>query len=186
MKRFFLYILLSFVPLLCACAGQNDFSFTDETETYDDYEALNEESRASLRGKVYVSCSGCVVNPGVYIMPEGSRVYDVINAAGGITRDGDENRLNLVNIIQDGDRIVVPEKRDESDAAGDGDAEQVNINTATAAKLMTLPGIGETRAKAIISYRQAHGGFTKPEDIMKVSGIKEGTFEKIKDLITVY
>ena len=186
MKRFFLFFLCILFPALCACGEQDRISYADESDIYEDYEALDfEESRASLRGEIYVYVSGCVMNPGVYILPDGSRIYDAVNAAGGVTSEGDESLMNPVNIISDGDRIVVPQKKDITEEKGSIDNGVVNINQAAVAELTTLPGIGETRAKAIIAYRDKHGSFSKPEDIMKVSGIKEGTFEKIKDFISV-
>ena len=186
MKRFFLFFLCILFPALCACGEQDRISYADEQDIYEGYEALDlKESEASLREEIYVYVSGCVVSPGVYILPYGSRIYDAVNAAGGVTPEGDESLMNPVNIISDGDRIVVPQMKEFADDGGNADNGLVNINQADAAKLTTLPGIGETRAKAIIAYRDKHGSFAKPEDIMKVSGIKEGTFEKIKDFITV-
>ena len=186
MKRYFLFFLSILLLMLCACGEQDRISYVDESNIYEDNEALDsEESRASSCGEIYVYVSGCVVQPGVYILPEGSRIYDAVNAAGGVTLDGDESLMNPVNIICDGDRVVVPQKKGLAETGGDVGNGLVNINQATSAQLITLPGIGETRAKAIIAYREKHGSFAKPEDIMKVSGIKEGTFEKIKDYITV-
>ena len=187
MKRFFLFFLMALMLTLTACGDGSRISYADDLNVYDDMEVLDseDESKTSLRGEIYVYVSGCVVSPGVYILPEGSRIYDAVNAAGGVTAEGDESRMNLVNIMHDGDRIAVPLKEDLAGTVENHDDGIVNINQATAAQLTTLPGIGETRAKAIIAYRDKHGSFSKPEDIMKVSGIKEGTFEKIKDFIVV-
>ena len=187
MKRFFLFFLMVLMLALTACGDKNRISYADDLNVYDDTEVLDsdDESKTSLRGEIYVYVSGCVVNPGVYILPEGSRIYDAVNAAGGITGEGAEAAMTLVNIMHDGDRIVVPISKELTESAETTDDSMVNINQATAAQLTTLPGIGETRAKAIIAYRDKHGSFSKPEDIMKVSGIKEGTFEKIKDFIVV-
>lgn len=172
---------------LTACGDGSRISYADDLNVYDDMEVLDsdDESKTSLSGEIYVYVSGCVVNPGVYILPEGSRIYDAVNAAGGVTDEGDESTMNLVNIMHDGDRIVVPICKELTESAETTDSSMVNINQATASQLTTLPGIGETRARAIIAYRDKHGSFSKPEDIMKVSGIKEGTFEKIKDFIVV-
>ena len=178
MKRIFLIVLWALSLTLAACTDKSRISYADELNTHDDYESLDdEEPKASLRGEIYVYVSGCVLNPGVYILPEESRIYDAVNAAGGVTPDGDESLMNLVNIMHDGDRIAVPQKKELTDNSYNGDDRLVNINQANVSQLSTLPGIGETRAKAIIAYRDKHGTFSKPEDIMKVSGIKEGTFE---------
>ena len=186
MKRIFLFFLCILLPALAACGKQDRISYVDDLNIYEDNEALDtNESRASFRGEIYVYVSGCVTGPGVYILPEGSRIYDAVNAAGGVTADGDESLMNLVNIIHDGDRIVVPAKKSMEEEGDKHDNGLVNINQASASQLTALPGIGETRAREIVAYRDKHGSFSKPEDIMKVSGIKEGTFEKIKDYITV-
>ncbi|MBO4679569.1 MAG: helix-hairpin-helix domain-containing protein [Lachnospiraceae bacterium] len=187
MKRTFLLILISLAGLLCACGERERISYAQEMYTDEEDTALDlNESKASFHASVYVYVAGCVANPGVYIMPEGSRVYDAINAAGGVTEEGDESRMNLVNIIHDGDRITVPEYGSGGEKSDDDGARLVNINSASVAQLTTVPGIGEAKAKAIIAYREKHGSFSRKEDIMKVSGIKEGTFEKIKDYIEAY
>ncbi len=150
---------------------------------------------------VYVSITGAIVHPGVYIMPIGSRVFDVINAAGGIVNGEEISDINLVYIIEDGMQIHIARKDESTNAvlsaetigvtadsgnAGTGNANGlVDINTANAEKLMTLTGIGKTRAEAIIAYREAHGRFYAIDEIMNVSGIKEATYEKIKDKITI-
>ena len=186
MKKAFLLILLFLCSLQCACGEREKISYTEAIYSDEDT-ALDPEngSKASLRGKIYVYVSGCVASPGVYIMPEGSRVYDAVNAAGGVTEEGDESRINLVNIISDGERITVPFSAEYSEDSGDTN-KLININRASVSELTALPGIGETRAKAIVSYRDKHGTYSKIQDIMKVSGIKEGTFEKIKDYIEAY
>ena len=188
MKKSFLFILIALGTLMCACGGRERISYAEEMFMDEENSALDSqsESKASFRSQIYVYVSGCVVNPGVYIMPEGSRVYDAVNAAGGVTSEGDESRMNMVNIIHDGDRVVVPVAAEYAGESAENGTGLVNINQATAAQLTTIPGIGESRAKAIISYREKHGAFSKIEDIMKVSGIKEGTFEKIKDYIEAY
>lgn len=137
---------------------------------------------------VWVHICGEVREPGVYELEAGSRVCDALLAAGGFTQEADPDFHNLAEFIADGMQIVVPnmqEARDlnrENDAKTDG---RININTATPEMLCTLPGIGESRARDIIAYREKHGGFSKPEQIMEVSGIKQAVYEKIRDLITV-
>ena len=156
---------------------------------------------------IYVSVLGEVISPGVYVMPEGARVYELINEAGGATADADTTRLNLVAKLEDGMQIVIPSVEDaatdEGGAPGDGTgagvydsgiygsgdssgAGLVNINTAGLNELMTLTGIGKTRAEAIIRYRESSGGFNKPEDLMCVNGIKQGIYDGLKDRICVH
>lgn len=185
MKRIILGFLLILAAQLCACGGREHISYADEVYTYEETEALDSESesKASLRTENYVYVTGCVACPGVYIMPEGSRVYDAINAAGGVTSEGDESQINLVNIIHDGERIVVPSIQESCEEEESDHSKMVNINRATENQLTSIPGIGPAKAKAIIAYRDKYGPFSKVEDIMKVAGIKEGTFEKIKDFI---
>lgn len=155
--------------------------------------------------QVHVHVCGAVKKAGVYLLSEGSIVEDAIRAAGGVTKGGAVDYLNLAGTVSEGDKIYVPFLEDVEDpygfagqtgqsgsgTAGSGGAADssqgalVNLNTASKEQLMTLSGIGETRADAIIAYREANGNFKKIEDIMKVSGIKEGAFEKVKDQITV-
>lgn len=139
----------------------------------------------------YVYVCGYVNKPDVYKCREGARIYEVIELAGGFSDKADREYLNLVEIVEDGQRIYVPSEEEVLSAQGEGGigsvlgSEKVNINTAGAEQLMTLPGIGEARAQDIISYRNANGRFEQIEDIMKVGGIKNASYEKIKDLIKV-
>ncbi len=160
-----------------------------------------------------VHICGAVSAPGVYELPAGSRIIDAVEAGGGFLPEADEACCNLAEEIVDGCQIYImtktescsdgqTEKKAGIQTSPDGDMQTtdrnvrsnstpaldnglVNLNTADVAALMTLPGIGESRAKAIISYREQHGAFVKIEDIMKISGIKEAAFSKIKDKITV-
>lgn len=143
-----------------------------------------------------VHVCGAVAAQGIYTLSEGSRVADAVKAAGGMRTDAAEAAVNLAREITDGEQIYIPTEAEwqnghgsgfgtlsEQDASGsDG---QVDINHADASLLTTLPGIGATRAADIIAYRDAHGSFEKTEDLMKVPGIKEGTYQKLKDHICV-
>lgn len=136
---------------------------------------------------VYVC--GAVRNATVAELPEGSRVRDALAAAGGFTSEADRNAVNLAGVLTDGQMVYFPEEGEGESATLEhmlsAQSGKVNINTADAAQLCTLPGVGPSRAEAIIAYRQQNGAFCVIEDIMKVTGIKEGAFEKIRDLITV-
>ncbi|MBP5198246.1 MAG: helix-hairpin-helix domain-containing protein, partial [Lachnospiraceae bacterium] len=136
---------------------------------------------------VYVC--GEVNASGVYYLYEGSRIFDALQMAGGMTEEADESAINLAGFLKDGDMLYFPKKGEVSRVAGTEDSgfkdSRVNINTGTEKDLMTLPGIGESRAKDIIAYREQNGFFTDVKDIMKVSGIKDSVYNKIKDLIRV-
>lgn len=145
---------------------------------------------------IFVYICGCVENPGVYELPAGSRVCDGLDAAGGFSEGADESRINLAGILKDGDMVYFPEVGENlPDGASDyipenagstGAAQSlVNINTAGEDILCTLPGIGSSKAQAIIRYREEHGSFTDIKDIMNVNGIGENLFKQIEDLICV-
>lgn len=156
--------------------------------------------------ELYVHVCGAVANPGVYVLPEGSRVVDAVMAAGGTTADASGEALNQALAVTDGMQVYVPNTEEAeqfqdwihtgemssqtgnsggSASTGTDSAGKVNINTADVSTLCTLPGIGESRAASIVAYREEHGGFSSIEDIMKVSGIKDAAFGKIKDKICV-
>lgn len=139
--------------------------------------------------EVYVYVTGKVKNPNVYRVPEDYRIYQVIELAGGFLEDAETRNINLADKIFDGMQITVYAVGEEAvQVYGQDDgslSSMININTASKEELMTLPGIGEAKAESIISFRNENGHFDSIEDIMKISGIKEGAFEKIKSYITV-
>lgn len=152
--------------------------------------------------EIQVYVCGAVASPGVYVLPEGSRVYEAVEMAGGLLESADPKALNQARPLADGEQITVLTVEEvqngetaeqgaggsvsggDGTSAGSGNG-KVNINTADEDELMTLSGIGESRAKAIIAYREENGTFESIEDIMKIDGIKEKMFEKIRDSITV-
>jgi competence protein ComEA len=136
--------------------------------------------------RVYVS--GAVQRPDVYTLPPDSIVKDAMMAAGGAADGADLDRINLASSVADGQQIYVPWQGEENPPVQPPSAQpvsggKVNVNTADAAALESLPGIGPTLAQRILDYRQAHGPFARVEDIMEVSGIGQGIFDKIGDLI---
>jgi competence protein ComEA len=156
----------------------------------------------------YVHVCGEVASPGVYQIPEGSRVYEAVQAAGGFTEAAASDYLNLAETVKDGMKIVIPDRENAtkleeagvypagsaaeagvymagSGPNGESVGGKVNINTADSTALMTLSGIGEARAAAIIQYREEHGKFSSIEEIMQVPGIKEAAFQKIKQNIEI-
>lgn len=136
---------------------------------------------------IYIHVCGAVMKEGVIMLPEGSRGQDALDAAGGFAENAARDAVNLAETLTDGTKLYFPTT--EETAGGMWTAEEksglVNINTAGVEVLCTLPGIGESKAKSIVAYREANGSFGNIEDIMKVSGIKDNAFNKIKDLITV-
>ena len=156
------------------------------------------ENTETDAAEIYVYVCGQVKHPDVYCLQEGARVYEALEAAGGVTESARPEFLNLAEPLTDGQRVYVPAEGESASpdeggsmtggsGSGTGDAGSglVNLNTASKEELMTLPGIGSSRADDILAYRQANGSFGSTEDLMKVSGIKEGVFEKLKGRITV-
>lgn len=144
-----------------------------------------------------VHICGAVKEPGVYTLEGTSRIYQAVEKAGGFCEDAAQDYLNQADLVTDGMKIYIPTKEEVKEAGitdkwidfGSSDTDKdnllVNINTAEEELLCTLPGVGNSKAKSIISYREKNGPFEKKEDIMNVEGIKNGLFEKIKDSITV-
>ena len=152
---------------------------------------------------VYVT--GEVDNPGVYDLPSDSRAGDALDAAGGASPDADLERVNLAKRLSDGEHVRVPKSGGPPAAAASpsppssavpappvenarassssGYAGKIDVNSADAAALETLPGIGPSRARAIIEHRQANGPFTSVDDLTEVRGIGDGILESIRDLI---
>lgn len=143
---------------------------------------------------IIVHISGAVPRPGVYALPKGARIQDAISAAGGFLAEADKESINLAQPLEDGQRLDIPFLAGFSPilptplverSVSPQESDLININTATASELEALPGIGPTLAKRIVEYREQHGPFLSTEDIINVSGIGPGTYERIKDLITV-
>ena len=140
--------------------------------------------------QIYVYVCGFVNQPGVYELCEGARMFEAVEMAGGICDGGCVDFLEMASVLRDGMRIYVPSVEEAVQAAASPDAGtdmqgKININRASREELMTLPGIGEAKADAIIRYREEHGGFTTIEEIKNISGIKEAAFTKIGDYICV-
>lgn len=159
--------------------------------------------------KVYIV--GCVKNPGVVTLKKGQLIDDAVKAAGGVTSDADLNGINLVYKLNENVMLYIRSKKESEPIRENGEAgkavkvvsdsggvviggdepeknasSKININTASASELDTLPGIGEATAKDIIEYREKNGPFKSVKDIMKVPRIKESRFNSIKDFITIY
>lgn len=180
--------------------ASSDEEESPEKTTEETSEQAREEGQEPEQetASIFIYVCGQVAAPGVYELPAGARVYQAIERAGGTLEGASPESLNLAQQAEDGQKIYVPSKeeaeagtfpQDDSWGAASSSREQgggkVNLNTADLEELMTLTGIGQTRAEAIITYREEEGAFQAPEDIMKVDGIKEGIYEKLKDEITV-
>ena len=131
-------------------------------------------------GKITIYIIGSVVNPGVYVLPAGSRLGDAIQSAGGFTNNAIKDKTNLAALLVDGQQINVP----EAGTTSDNNLVAVNINTASLSDLDALPGIGPTTAQAIINYRLQNGPFQFIQEIQNVPGIGSVTFNSIKDYIS--
>lgn len=154
-----------------------------------------ESEAVEAKTQVYVYVTGAVTNPGVYSLDEGLRVCDAVEAAGGLAEDADASTVNLARVLSDGEHIDLPTKAEVEAALAQGPAggasgtavatSLVNINTADASALETLSGVGSATAQAIISDREQNGPFSSIEDLMRVDGIGEKKFAKLKDSICV-
>lgn len=188
----------------CESAGEKvrDETLTLQEAADDQEETEKKENVSENQGTedkmIIVHVCGKVRKEGVVTLPAGSRIYQAIEMAGGMTDEAASSCLNLAEVLTDGARVYVPGKEEVEQGKflpGDGGGtnstfsgnkeEKVNINRASKEELMTLSGIGESRAEAILQYRTEHGTFASIEDLKNVSGIKDGIYEKIKDKITV-
>ena len=167
-------------------------------DTFEEYENINFEDENSIYENsieefenITIHITGEVKYPGVVVLKNGARIVDAIEAAGGETEEADLNKLNLAYILNDGEKIYVPNKNDMNseetleNQQGDDKQSSININTATVEELTELPGIGEATANKIIEYRKQNGKFETIEELKNVAGIGNSKFENIKDKIKV-
>lgn len=180
-----------------------DSETAEEKDTSEEQMSENASEETSGREKkseekLCVFVCGQVAAPGVYELAPDSRIYQAVEAAGGLLETAAGDYVNQAEPVADGQRVYIPSVEEVqtegsrpdsaggdvslSTAASDG---RVNLNTAGKEELMTLTGIGERKAEAIIQYRETSGGFGSIEELMQVEGIKEGTFEKIKEDIVI-
>ncbi len=139
----------------------------------------------STQLNVYIS--GAVKNPGVFIAVEGDRLAQVLERAGGATDDADLGAVNLAARVRDEDHWHIPRigeaPSSPTQSRREASPARLNINTASVEALKTLPNIGDVRAKAIVSYREANGAFERVDDLIKVNGVGPATLAAIRDLI---
>ena len=182
----------------------------DGTLASETTEAAEKAERAP--GICYVYVCGEVEEPGVYMLESGDRIYEAVEMAGGMTADAGTCAVNLAESVYDGLMVYIPDREEAAGMAGSGASAggsvasaggsgakagegtsggtasspedgRLNLNTASLAELMTLSGIGQTKAQAVLNYRDVHGGFSSVEEIMNVDGIKEGLYNRIRDQI---
>ena len=216
-KGIVLTLALSFLTMgLCGCAEKHDaaeeleeFTLEGESDVEKNSSNSKTESEKGSQGgtdaeeglpeTLYVHVCGAVNAPGVYELKTDARIYEALEAAGGMTEDAAADWINQAEALSDGERIYVPTQEEAEESAqsvsgrwadpngnaGGSVSDKININTATKEELMTLSGIGASKAESILKYRQEHGNFQSIEDLKKIEGIKDGVFNKIKDDITV-
>ncbi len=211
-NKIFIFVILVILGLTSACGKEvvlySEGESVSSVETIASQEVLDTtviETIVETDRTIMVHICGAVKNPGVYEISKDARVFDAVMEAGGFKEDACEDYVNLAETIEDGCKIVIPTKlqiseeekqniteesfqaviRDTKNSNSSDLSPLVNINTADEEKLKTLTGIGDTRAKSIIAYREEHGEFHSIEEIMNVSGIKDASYQKIKDEITV-
>lgn len=195
-------------------SGGSKMKLSDENDSEhdnsEDSSSIQSNAPATMPEVVIVHVCGAVTSPGIYEVGGNRRVSDAIDAAGGFLDTADRGYLNLARELCDGEKLVVytrketkkiakteeseheianPEASETCDKANTEDigsnVNQVNINTALAEELMTLPGIGQSKADAIIAFRESNGGFSSIDELMLIPGIKEGVYSKIENYIVV-
>lgn len=200
-KNYLDKILLIGIAVIFIVIGYFNMKRDDSVELIKQVETKEESSEENTKNEkisekkersIFVHISGCIKNEGVYEMKVNSRVTDLVKVAGGLCDEVDLTSINLSKILKDEMRIHILKKNEEkpSNIINDdlstepSQRGKLNINKASLEELTTLPGLGKTRAKAIIDYRTKKK-FNTIEDIKNISGIGQKSFEKLKEKITV-
>ncbi len=170
----------------------------NESDSYTEIEETKEIEKDEEINQIAIHIIGAIKQQGIVKVNKGSRISDVIEAAGGITDDADLSKINLAYMVEDGQKIYVPNINDKPEVEnilegagenvienGNQELGKVNINTASQTELETLNGIGPSTALKIINYRKENGEFKKVEDIKNVPGIGESKYDSLKDSICV-
>lgn len=175
-------------------SGSDEIKIDEGNSSAIEEDGISQQEVNSTQSHLYVDIGGEVMKPGVYEVSDGTRLFEVIDKAGGLTEDADIDGINRAETVQDGQKIMIgrhgenPDENRGSYSANnvtDSGEGKVNINTADAAALQTIPGIGPSKADRIIEYRESEGKFNEIDDIKNISGIGNKTFESIKEYITV-
>jgi len=183
-------IILSAVGYIILYINEEKNKITFETPV----EVIEKKEEIVVKNRIFVDIGGEVLYPGLYELDEGSRIYDVITLAGGVTEEASLDDVNLAYILSDGIKVTIP-KRDKNakntkkpviytGASNIGES-YVNINTATIEELCKLDGIGESIAQKIINYRESKGKFKAKEELKNVPGIGESKYNLLKNDITI-
>lgn len=196
-----LWILSIIFLVACQNKEQIEISLEESNQimsTSDDIslDEINQNNNQILNvdeGSVITSyICGAIKNPGVYTLDYGARIGDLVELALGFNENADDTYLNLAQKVEDGEKIYVPTKEEtlsirENEILGSIENEDglININTASKDLLMGLPGIGESKAESIIHYRENEALFKSTEDLMNITGIKDGVYNKVKEYIKV-
>ena len=193
----FMGVLFFVFVLFCGCSRTDSYDYGEELPEADPEKnaALEEPAQYPETNEPQtpessdVQVCGAVVHPGVYELKPGARIFEAVEKSGGLTPEAAAEAVNQAAEAVDGAMIRIPTTEEWQQTAGEqpqaADDGLVDINTADAAELMGLSGIGQSKAESIIEYREKNGAFSAIEDITKVSGIGDGLFQKIKDKIRV-
>jgi competence protein ComEA len=167
---------------------EEDWSENEVLGAVESHTIESELDESELAASIIVDIKGEVRKPGIYTLPRGSRLYELIQLAGGITEEGNQLSLNLAQELADQQLVIVPHEDDpivDFSEVAIQDSQQININTADSSQLQQLPGIGAKKAEAIIAYREENGLFKKVDELKQVSGIGDKTYEALESLIGV-
>ena len=187
-KRRYIVILLGILVYLSGCGNDTQIMVSEETGTIEsstNNQVITENTEAD--NPIFVYVCGEVQNPGVYEVTADARVCDVIDKAGGFSEYADAKALNLADHVEDAEKIYVPNMQEDRLQEEDSQEEDglLDLNKATKEQLMTLPGIGETKADLILEYRETKGPFQSVEELMEIQGIKERTLNQIKASVKI-
>lgn len=196
-KLIYIIIVMVFVCVsMTACDEEPQVSLPEENSALVKNTAEGTQLQNDNLEEIVVYVNGAVKNPGVYTLKQGDRVYQAVALAGGMTKKAKKNAINLAETLADAENIHIMTKNEykkshkgkkstTTEQENSSDTDLVNINVDNQEKIMTLPGIGSSKATAIIRYREENGKFSSTEDIKNVSGIGDATYANIKDMITV-
>ena len=192
MKKSIYIIIVFCMCLFCACSSGEEVRLEESESALEDARlettalSSSEVSLSESHSTIFVHVCGKVNNPAVYEFENGARVVEAIEKAGGFMENAATDYLNLAKVLTDGEKIYVPDKEEalglnpvnidtaQGNVADAKDTNtKVNINTASKEELLSLKGIGDSRAEDIINYRTENGKFAAIEDFMKVPGIKQ-------------
>lgn len=193
------------VVILAIAAAVLFYAAKEKSDTIDlssaeKQSSSEEKTAAETQSEVYIDIDGAVKEPGVYKVKSGSRIFEVIEKAGGLTAKADTLTINQADRVKDGQKITIPRKGEAGDTASSQDPGSaaegtgtssassgglININTADSNELQQITGVGPATAEKIIQYRSENGAFRSKEDLKNVSGIGEKTYQKMEPMITI-